>query len=262
MDISCAVKEFEAYLDHYDRDDDKIRLKITHTYGVMDCSRKIAQRMKLSGEDTELAQLIALLHDIGRFEQIRRFDSFEPGNMNHAKFGEKILFEEGMIRKFIREETWDEIIRTAIARHSDFRLEGIKDERTLLHAKLIRDADKLDNCRVKIEDPIETFMGAPAEDIGTEPISRPVIEQFRRQESILSSVRKTKMDYWVSYLAYFFDMNYPVSFSIVQKEDYVSRIIRRIPYSNPETAGYMKEIWQTLDQFIGQHCLNQNKAED
>ena len=39
---------------------------------------EICRRMALSPEDTELAKIIALLHDIGRFEQLKRFDSFEP----------------------------------------------------------------------------------------------------------------------------------------------------------------------------------------
>ena len=58
--------------------DDKVRLKIVHTYGVVKQSEEIAKRMRLSEEDTELARMIALLHDIGRFEQLKRFDSFLP----------------------------------------------------------------------------------------------------------------------------------------------------------------------------------------
>ena len=51
MDLSHAVRKFEEYLDHYDRDDDKIRLKIAHTYGVVEYSRKIALRLGLPEED-------------------------------------------------------------------------------------------------------------------------------------------------------------------------------------------------------------------
>ena len=78
MDLLHAKKVFEQYLDGYDREDDKVRLKIVHTYGVAKCSRQIAERMQLPKEEQELAQLIGLLHDIGRFEQLKRFDSFEP----------------------------------------------------------------------------------------------------------------------------------------------------------------------------------------
>ena len=152
MDFEQAKRAFEKYLDEYDRADDKINLKIVHTYGVVSCCEEIARRMKLSAEDTMLCKLIGLLHDIGRFEQLKRFDSFEPGTMDHAKYGAELLFKEGMIREFVEVDTWDDIICTAIDKHSDFAIEGVTDSRSLLHARLIRDADKLDNCRVKLEE--------------------------------------------------------------------------------------------------------------
>lgn len=251
MDLRYAKQQFEQYLDNYDRTDDKVRLKIVHTYGVTECSRQIAERMGLSQEDKELAQLIGLLHDIGRFEQIKRFDSFEPDVMDHAAFGVQILFDEGMIRQFVREDTWDMIIRAAIAKHSDFKLEGIGNERTLLHAKIIRDADKLDNCRVKLVDSVETIIGVPAEAVGWEEISPEVMEQFMRKESILSPTRKTKMDYWLSYLAYFFDINFNETLEIVREKRYAERIIERIPYANAKTAKEMEKVREMLLLYIG-----------
>lgn len=175
MDLQYAREAFERYLEQYDQSDDKVRLQIVHTYGVAEASRQITERMGLSPEDIGLAQLIGLLHDIGRFEQIKRFDSFEPSTMNHAKFGVRILFEEGLIRRFIREDRWDDIIRTAIIKHSDFKLEGIEDSRKLLHARIIRDADKLDNCRVKLEDAIETMLQVTADEVGNSTISPEVM---------------------------------------------------------------------------------------
>lgn len=249
MEFERAKRKFEEYLSGYDRENDKVRLKIVHTYGVTEYSRQIAERLKLSEEDQELAQLIGLLHDIGRFEQLKRYDSFEPDTMDHAGFGVQILFEEGMIRDFIEDRQWDTIIRTAIAKHSDFRLEGILDERELLHARIIRDADKLDNCRVKLEDTIETILGVSAEEVGRTKISKEVLDQFRRKESILSSARKTKMDYWLSYLAYFYDINYKVSMEIICEHDYVERLIKRIPYSDPQTRRQMEEVRDMLRQY-------------
>ena len=75
LDYSKARNEFEKYLDGYDRTDDKIKLKIIHTYGVAEQSEKVARRMGLSEEDVTLARIIALLHDIGRFEQLKHQDS-------------------------------------------------------------------------------------------------------------------------------------------------------------------------------------------
>lgn len=246
MELQQAKRKFEEYLSDYDRENDKVRLKIVHTYGVTEYSRQIAGRLGLSREDQELAQMIGLLHDIGRFEQLKRFDSFEPDTMDHASFGVRILFEEGLIRNFVKEDTFDEVIRTAIAKHSDFRLQGITDDRTLRHARIIRDADKLDNCRVKLEDTIETILGVTAREVGETAISGEILEQFKRKESILSSARRTKMDYWLSYLAYFFDINYKVSMDMIRENDYIKRLIRRIPYSNPQTKVQMGEVEEML----------------
>lgn len=253
MDFDSAKQAFEKYLDGYDRENDKVRLKIVHTYGVVEQSVAIAGRLGLSEEDKELAGIIALLHDIGRFEQLRRFDSFQPDTMDHASYGVELLFgEPGMIRRFVPEDTWDDVIRTAIARHSDFALEGISDERKLMHARIIRDADKLDNCRVKLEDDFEAFLGVPAEKVSSSVITGKVREDALAGRSILSSDRVTPMDYWVSYLVYFYDLNYRASLDIVEENDYVRRLIHRIPYLDPETERVMEELESRLVKYVSE----------
>ncbi len=251
MDLDRVKRVFETYLDGYNREDDKVRLKIVHTYGVAAQSAEIAGRMRLSREDAEVAEGIAMLHDIGRFEQLRRFDSFQPDTMDHASYGVRLLFgREKLIRSFIPEDTWDGIIRAAIARHSDFVLEGIEDERTLLHARIIRDADKLDNCRVKLEDDFETFLGAPAEEVSISAVTPKVREDALAGRSILSADRETPMDYWVSYMAYFYDLNFRESLDIVEENDYVRRLIHRLPYRNPETRDIMEELERRLVRYV------------
>ena len=250
MDIEHAKKAFERYLDQYDREDDKIKLKIVHTYGVVRCMNQITKKMGLSKEERKLAELIALLHDIGRFEQLKRFGSFEPGLMDHAAYGAEILFEEGMIREFIEDSRYDEIIRMAIEKHSAYKLIGISDPCALLHAKLIRDADKLDNCRVKLEDAVETMLDVSAEEVGKQQISPEVLAQVYQKTSIDNKMRNTKMDYWVSYVAYFFDINFPETLEIIQEHQYVDRIIRRIPYSNIDTAKKMRQIGDFVNEYI------------
>lgn len=255
IDFKKAKNEFEKYLDSYDRNNDKINLKIIHTYGVMDYSQEVACRMKLSQEDTDLAKIIALLHDIGRFEQLKRYDSFQPDTMDHASYGVQLLFDEGMIRRFAADSQWDEIIKTAIAHHSDFALPDIDDPRTLLHSRLIRDADKLDNCRVKLEESITTLLGASPVEVGLTSVSPAVARSFFRKESVLSSDRKTLIDYWISYLAYFFDINFKESLQIIDEHQFISRIIKRIPYENPDTHKIMDEMERTLNDYVSKAYL-------
>ena len=253
IDLEKARLAFEEYLEQFCREDEKIKLKIVHTKGVVRCAAKICDGMGLSREDCDLAQLIALLHDIGRFEQLRQFDSFWPETMDHASYGVELLFGTSrMIRKFVPEDKWDEVIRVAIAKHSDFALEGISDERKLMHARIIRDADKLDNCRVKLEDDFEAFLGVPAEKVSSSVITRKVREDALAGRSILSSDRVTPMDYWVSYLVYFYDLNYRASLDIVEENDYVRRLIRRIPYLDPDTGRVMEELENRLIKYVSE----------
>ena len=194
MNFTDAKNEFEHYLDGYNRNNDKVRLKIIHTYGVVHDMEEICHRMALSPEDTELAKIIAL--------------------------------------------------------HSNFKLENISNPRTLLHARLIRDADKLDNCRVKLEDDLPVFMGMSGEDIGAQTITPKVYDTVLSNQCIYSPDRVTKMDYWVSYVAHFCDIYFRASFDIIKEHDYLNKIIDRIPYSNPDTKNKMETIRSHLAEFI------------
>lgn len=251
IDIAHAKQEFEKYLDEYDREDEQIRLKIVHTYGVVKYAGEIARRMDCSGEDVELAELIGLLHDIGRFEQIREFHSFEPGAMNHAVYGAELLFgEKKLIRRFVEDDRFDELIDAAIHRHSDFKLEGIHDARTLFHAKLIRDADKLDNCRVKLEESIEAMLGASAEKAGEGLISPKVWESCLRRESVVSADRRIPLDYWVSYLAQYYDINFPETCEIIDEENYITRVAERITYKEQDTREKIRILTEDLKRYL------------
>ena len=256
MDFEHVKAVFEEYLNGYDRENDKVKLKIVHTYGVIRCSEEIGRRMGLQAEDMELAKLIALLHDIGRFEQLKRFNSFEADTMDHATYGVQVLFEEGMIRQFIEEDTWDDVIRTAIAKHSDYELTGITDERTLLHARLIRDADKLDNCRVKLEEPMETLLGVDEKGVGEGVIAPKVWESCMAKESVLSSDRVSKVDYWISYIAQYYDINFPETYEIMREHDYVKRIMDRVPYALPETQEKMDILAAEMEEYMDERIRN------
>ena len=67
IDLIKAQENFKEYLKDYNLEDGSIQLKIRHTYEVVNKSEYIAKGLGLDKENIELAKLIALLHDIGRF---------------------------------------------------------------------------------------------------------------------------------------------------------------------------------------------------
>ena len=62
------VKEvFRIYTDSYDITNEKIALKIGHTYRVADLCEQIAQSEGMGSEEQSLAWLLGMLHDIGTY---------------------------------------------------------------------------------------------------------------------------------------------------------------------------------------------------
>ena len=141
IDRTRAARAFKTYTDAYDATNPRIALKIEHTYHVAEACDAVAREQNWSTEDIDLTWLCGLLHDMGRFEQLRRWDTFKDAeSMSHAALGVEVLFGENpadapaatSIRNFIEADENDELIRASIAYHSDFRLPEKLDERAAL----------------------------------------------------------------------------------------------------------------------------------
>ena len=162
--------------------------------------------------------------------------------MDHAVFGVKILFGEGMIRDFIKTDRYDPIIKRAIGCHSLYRLPEVLEGKELLHCRLIRDADKLDNFRVKDMEGTQAIFGLSEEEVGKEAVSPNILQAFQEERTILKAERTTHMDCWISYLAFLYDLNFASSYRFIWEQDYFNRNIDKIPYSNEETKKVMESI--------------------
>ena len=255
INIEHAKSAFDNFIQQFDVNDPKISLKIRHTYCVMDACEYLAKEMNLDKTDQNLAILIGLLHDIGRFEQLTRFNSYDDTLICHAQCGIEVLFDQGLIRNFIDTEKYDNIIYHAIKNHSAYAIVSGLTDQELLHAKLIRDADKIDNYRVKRDDTIEALLDISAEELGTYEISDHIFETFASHKTILKGDRITPMDKWVSFLALLFDFNYAPSFQYILEHDYINAIVERIPYSNQDTAKKMNTIKKVATEF----CLKNSR---
>lgn len=243
IDFSEAKLAFKNYIDNFDKNDGGIKLKIAHTYGVVKCSEYISSRLNLNEEDIELSKVIALLHDIGRFEQVKMTHSFLDNNgFDHAEYGVKLLFEDGKIRDFLKDNKYDNIIYKAIKNHNKYKIEeGLQDDE-LLHAKIIRDADKMDNFRVKETEDFENMFDYNSKTINYELITQEVYDDFMNCKTILTTKRKTQIDFWVSYIAFIFDLSFDASLKYIKDKNYIDKLVDRIDYMNIDTKNKMEEI--------------------
>ncbi len=251
IDFEKAEKQFKKLVKEYDVKNGMIELKIRHTYEVVEKSKYIAKGLGLDEENIELAKLIALLHDIGRFEQIKNFESFDESNLEHAEFGVKVLFDKNLIREFIEDNEYDEIIKKAVYNHNKYKIEEGLTDIELLHCKIIRDADKLDNFRVKQYEKLKNiFPEVYNENIEYETISDKVYKSFLKCECIKIEDRKTFIDYWICVIAFIFDLNFKISIEYVKDKDYINIMIDRIEYKNEDTKNKIEDIRKCAQKYI------------
>lgn len=243
IDFEKKLLEFKKYILNYDIDNISTRSKVVHTYKVMDMCEKIAVNLQLPKEEIEVAKLIGLLHDIGRFDEIKIIGYMGISEFNHAEHGIDILFTDNYIRNYISSNEYDEIIKFAILNHNKFQIEETLDNKKLLFAKIIRDADKIDNFRVKsFDDKLSMNPKLIDSILENDVVSDEVLKVFYNESTILTSDRKTSLDIWISYLAFIFDINFSYSMNYIKNNDFVNIIIDRIEYKNKKTVTEMNNI--------------------
>ncbi len=261
IDIQKAKNEFKSFLKKYNNKKAELgfELKVVHTYHVVDNAKKIAIKLNLPEEEVYLAELIALLHDIGRFEEITFLKQFDSVGFDHALYGIKMLFEDNLIRNFIEDDIYDEIIKTAIDNHSRLSIKDGLSERCLLHTKIIRDADKLDNFRVKKEEKIEAIFPGKVKnktDMENSILSNKVYYTIKNKKCVDIDDRVTALDCWVCVLAFVFDLNFKESFEIVKDNNYINILIDRFNYNDLATKKRMEDVRSIINNYISNKIQN------
>ncbi len=215
MDYNVAKHAFENYMNSYDKKDKQIHLKYVHTYQVVDLMAELAFRLGLDQEKLELAKIIGLLHDIGRFEQIKRYGKISDTktNMDHADYGCHYLFDDHHIHDFgIEEDSKEaEIIYSAIKNHNKLEIEEDLSEEKLFFAKMIRDMDKVDIFRVIA---VEYEMKFNASEISPE-----ILKKYSDHQQIDIKILKSESDKTLLYLNFINDINFNESYDILVATD-------------------------------------------
>lgn len=264
IDRKKVLNNFAEYTSAYNISDSKIKLKVEHTYRVAGLCDRIARSLKLSAYDTDLAWLIGILHDVGRFEQIRRFGTFsDADSIDHAHYAVNILFYDGKLKDYLISDNPDishymekggmeslDIIKKAVWNHSAYRIEDGLDERTTLFCSIIRDADKLDIFKVVNDTPLKDIYNVNTEDIPKKEVSSEVMQALREKHAVLRSLKKTPADYIAAYIALAFELVFPESFIIAKEQGYLDNLMD-FKTDNQNTKLQFKEIRKMVEEHFG-----------
>lgn len=270
-----VINAFAEYVRNYDPSDEKIKLKIDHTYRVAGLCQRIAESLGLSEPDVDIAWLLGMLHDIGRFEQIRRFGTFNDAqSVDHAEFGADLLFKEGLIRKFAEgyyeecelaepENQEDEqiiknnehhnkdtgLLEMAIRQHNKYRVKEDLTERQRMFCDILRDADKVDIFKVNADIPMEIIYDVTTEELKNGIITKEVLESFYKKETVLKSVRRSAVDHIVGHISLLFELVYKESYRQAKEQGYVYKLLD-FKSDVPEVNAEFDDMRKYVDEFL------------
>lgn len=216
------MKAFDEYTKQFDMENDITLLKYNHSYRVSKLSNMLAKGLELNEENINLATLIGLIHDIGRFEQIKKFDTLSDiGTMDHADFGAYLLFEKGLITKFTNNTYNYEVIKNSVSSHNKYSIDYDCCERALMHINIIRDADKVDILNI--------WANLDELDIKSDgDISSEVKNEFYEHKMIHNEFKKTEADKVIGTLSYLYDINFEQSYEYIISENFIWNLYNRL----------------------------------
>ncbi len=197
---------FEEYTNKYDKTLSGISLKYNHSFRVVKKAEQIAKSIKLKKEDMELVRVCALLHDIARFEQYTKYQTFvDAKTFDHGDKGAEILIENGIT---------DDIILDAVKYHNKYEIPEYLDNRNKLFLKIVRDADKVD---------ILEHQGMVIKTKNY-TIPKEIKNYFIEHKSIGHDVKTHPEGNIINILrmlAFIFDLNYKESFKMVKEKNII-----------------------------------------
>lgn len=248
-----VLSAFDRYTSAYDVSDIKVKLKIDHTYRVAEICDKISDSLQLSQEDRDIAWLSGMLHDIGRFEQLRRYHTFQDKlSCNHAALSADILFIDGNVRMFTDDSSEDELLEKVIRLHNVYILPDGLSERELLFVNLLRDADKVDIIKVNCITPRAEIYDIPEADFRASTISQDVYEDIISEHNVDRNHSKTPADYIIGHIAFVYGLVYKQSFIEVRQQGYLDHMLD-FRSDVPDTKEKFKMIKETINKYIDRH---------
>jgi putative nucleotidyltransferase with HDIG domain len=256
-------KKFETIFENYvnkfieKSDGDEARIlnftnKKIHSYHVRDNIIKIAKEEHLD-VDMHIVEFIGLFHDIGRFYQYDKYETFNDANsQDHAKLSIKVLEDEGIIKLIDYEDR--AYVVDSILMHNYKDLPKIKDKKMYIYSTLLRDADKLDGFRSISIYERENKKLAYFKNKSDDPIiSDYVYDSIMNKKSVYKYDLKTVLESQVVSLGYITsDIIYDATLREIKNNNYTEKM-----FSKMQDTDRSRNIYNFVNDYINRRLLGE-----
>lgn len=232
-----------------------IRLKQDHTRQVVSCMEALAAGEGLDETDTLLATAVALLHDVGRFPQYRRWRTFRDSESdNHARLSLEVIRSEALLDHLSAEERL--LIEEAVRFHNLLELPGQINSPTDRFIRLIRDADKLDIWRVFLE-----YYALPKQDRASAvslgfpdlpEVTPACLDALASGQIVRLEQARVLNDFKLLQVSWVYDLNFVTTRQLVLDAGYLPRLATTLP-SDPAVQAAVA----TAISYLRNNCKQQ-----
>ncbi|MCH8219528.1 MAG: HD domain-containing protein [Planctomycetes bacterium] len=193
----------------------------------------LCEKLQLNAQRRLICDAIALLHDVGRFEQFVQYRTFNDHvSVNHGALGISILRREAILASFPAQEQY--AIETAIAGHNLKQMPKDLSGDALLFTRLIRDADKIDilYCSVQYfqqyrQDPLSVDLELEFSDA---PSCTPeVVAALLAGQQVPYERLETLHDLQLLQLGWVYDVNFEATFERLQQRGLLDQLLDFLP---------------------------------
>ncbi len=228
------IANYHQYAKQFDSSPELL-LKYHHSQNVADIAKKISEFYSPAESILQLVQIAALYHDIGRYTQFEKYNTFSDSlSENHAELGVKVIQELGFIDEL--DEPSKNIVIEVIRNHNRKIIDESLDEVTTVICNIVRDADKIDILKILADYyqkgvyDAALSLNLPENDTYNPQIVQDILSAKLVDLSLMSSVN----DFRLVTLSWVFDLNFAVSYLLVSNSKALSIIYHSITVKSPE----------------------------
>ena len=229
--VQSLRRWFTEYVrSYYSEDADiqaHVKLKEDHTARVCERMTELADSLAMTTAQRNLAETVALFHDVGRFLQYTQYRTFNDfRSEDHGCLGVRILRETGVLAEL--PESQQVLVQKAVRYHNGREIPPDTEESVFL-ARMIRDADKIDILEMLTSDD-ELFRMLPMPEYGgMQQVSSGTVECILQGQVARFEHIRTAADLMLFRMSWMLDMNFPWTFRQVQERKYLEKMGSQLP---------------------------------
>jgi hypothetical protein len=205
----------------------------------------------LSAEDSRIASAVALLHDVGRFPQYKRWRTFlDSDSDNHARLAVDVIRKDKLLDSLETQEQL--LIEEAVRFHNLLKVPERIQSPTRLFINLIRDADKIDIWRI-----FDELLALPPEERASaatlgfadipDEVSEECINTLAGGSVVQLDNLKSLNDFKLLLISWVYDLNFLSSRRLLLERGHISALAAYLPERNDIKVALARAVAHLLE---------------